>query len=81
MIRGHSALFDAGAADDPLIVRPDDFLEVGIGDDALGRIRPGSENNGIRQDVALPSETAWLKLVSVALFIKSGSGRAQIFLF
>jgi len=79
MICSHSALFNAGAADDPLIVRPDDFLEVGIGDDALRRIRPSSENYGIRQDVALPSETAWLKLVARRYSLRAAQAERKFF--
>jgi hypothetical protein len=80
VICSHSAFFDAGPADDPLIVRLDDFLEVGVGEDALWRIRPCSENYGIRQDVALPSE-AWLSSSARRYSLKAAQAKRKSFFF
>ena len=53
MVARDVALPDSRPADDPVVVRGDDFLEIGIGQSALRRIGTRSENDGIRQSEGL----------------------------
>ena len=46
---GNMPLADAGAFDDPLIVRIDQLFEIGVGEDAGRQIAAGAENAGIGQ--------------------------------
>jgi hypothetical protein len=46
---GNMTLADAGAIDDPLIVRLDQLFEIGVGEDAGRQIAAGAENAGIGQ--------------------------------
>ena len=63
VVRRDVTLFDAGALDDPLIGRVEHFLEIGVADNPLWKIRPQADDDGAENGVCVGSKISVLSQI------------------